>query len=263
MLTSVLTKTVRDQARGLIGWGIGVSVLVALIAALWPSVRDMNLEGFLGAYPEVFRELFNIESIATGPGFLNAELFSIILPALFIIYAVGRGARLVAGEEEGGTLDLLVVTPVSRRRLLVEKAAGLAVGVTVLGGILFVVLVLSSAAFGIELGSGPSAVAALAMVLLGIEHGWLSLAVGAATGRRVTALAVAGSVAVAGYLLFALGAIVDVVEPWRPLSPFTHALEAGPLNGGVPMKFALMPLAALAFLAAAVPLFAWRSLAGR
>ena len=40
--------------------------------------------------------------MTSGLGFLNAELFSLMLPVLFLIYAIARGARLVAGEEEAG-----------------------------------------------------------------------------------------------------------------------------------------------------------------
>ena len=99
MFRNVFVKSLRDQFRGLIGWGIGSTLLVIVEVALWPSVRDIpDVEEFLSNYPEAMRDLFNIEAITTGAGFLNVELFSIILPAVFLIFAIGRGARLVAGE---------------------------------------------------------------------------------------------------------------------------------------------------------------------
>jgi ABC-2 type transport system permease protein len=40
---------------------------------------------------------------------VNAELSSALVPILF--YAICRGARAIAGKEESGTLDVLLVTP--------------------------------------------------------------------------------------------------------------------------------------------------------
>lgn len=256
MFGSVFLKTLRDQYRGLIGWAIGVTALVVVMALIWPSLREIpDLEGLLANYPEVLRELFDVEAITTGPGFLNAELFSIILPAMFLVFAIGRGARLVAGEEQAGTLEVLLTTPVPRIRILLEKAAALAVSVVVLGAVLTVSMTASAAIFGMDVPLGESAVASLAMVLLGLEHGWLALAVGAATGRRALSIAVAGAVAVAGYVLFVVGALVDSVEPWRGVSPFQQALEGGPIGGGLVIGFVWMALAAVVVLAAGVPAF--------
>src|SRR5512138_2102423 len=137
MLGSVYSKALRDQRRALVGWSIGILLLVGLMAGIWPSFRDMpDLERFLANYPEEFGRLFNIPAMTTGTGYLNAELFSIMLPVLFIIFAIARGARAVAGEEEAGTLETVLVTPVSPTRLLLQQAAALATGVTVLGVVL-------------------------------------------------------------------------------------------------------------------------------
>jgi ABC-2 type transport system permease protein len=250
VLTDVFRKSLRDQRRALIGWGIGIVLIVAGMAALWPSVRDMFDRELLAAYPEAMQRLFDIESMHTGAGFLNTELFSIVLPAMFIIYGIGRGARLVAGEERDGTLEVVIVSPVSRVRILVHKAAALAVGIVALGVLLLAAVVLASAAFDMGIPAGHAAIGTLAMVLIGIQHGWLALAVG-----------VAGTVAMAGYLLYVMGALVDAVEPWQPLSPFTQAISAGPVSGTVPWGFAWLALAAVAFLAAALPLFDRRDIA--
>ena len=40
-----------------------------------------------------------------------------MVPLLLLIAAIGAGAGAIAGEEERGTLDLLLSLPVSRRRL--------------------------------------------------------------------------------------------------------------------------------------------------
>lgn len=262
MFGNVFLKTLRDQYRGVLGWSIGTVVLVILIVALWPSVRDIpDLETFLSNYPEALRKLFDIDTIATGAGFLNAELFSILLPAMFLVFAIGRGARLVAGEEQTGTLEVLLTTPVPRGRVLLEKAAALAVAVLVLGAVLFGVTAVSQSLGGMGIPIGHLAGASAAMVLLGIEHGWLALAVGAATGRRGMSIAVAGTVAAAGYVLYVMGAFVDTLEPWQVVSPFYQSLEGGPIGTGLPARYGWMAVGAIAVLAASLPIFDRRDVA--
>lgn len=262
MLGNVFLKSLRDQRRALLGWGIGVVLLVLFEAALWPSIRAMpDLNQFLASYPEAMRKLFNLEDFGTGTGFMNAELFSTMLPVLFIIFAVGRGARMIAGEEEAGTLDVLLVTPVSAVRLVLQQAAALGVAVGLLGVLAYLSTLGGSVVFDMGIRADDLAGATLAMVLLGIEFGWLALAVGAATGRRSPALGVASTAAVAAYVLYVAGELVEAVEPWQPFSPFHQALEGGPLGAGLPAAYLWMPGAAAAFIAVALKVFDRRDIA--
>lgn len=264
MLGNVFLKTLRDLRRALLGWSIGLAVLVGIMAALWPSIEAIpNLDEFLASYPEAMRELFNVEAITTGVGFMNAELYSLLLPALFIVFAVGRGARLVAGEEEAGTLDVLLVTPASRVGTLVHTAAALAVAVSLLGAVLFAATAIASPLVDLQIGVGEAAAGSVAMVLIGLEHGWLALAVGAATGSRPAAIGVASTVAVAGYVLYVMGKFVTAVEPFSPLSPFHQALEGGPLGAGLQAGYLWLLVGGLAAVAAAAPVFDRRDLAVR
>ena len=66
-------------------------------------MRDMpNLDEFLSSYPDALKKAFNLGAMTTGTGFLNAELYTLVLPILFLVFGISRGSRLVAGEEEAG-----------------------------------------------------------------------------------------------------------------------------------------------------------------
>jgi ABC-2 type transport system permease protein len=262
MLSNVFTKSLWDQRRGLFGWGVGVALLVLLEAALWPTVRGMpGFEEFIQSYPEAMRELFKLAEFTTGRGFLNAELYSLLLPILFIVFGIGRGARAVAGEEEAGTLEVLLVTPLSAARLVVQQAAALTAAIAALGAVLFAAVVAASPVFELGITAAEAATGSLSMVLLGVEFGCIALAVGAVTGRRGMAIGVAATAAVAAYLLYAIGQLVDAVRPWLPVSPFHQALDGGPLGAGLPPAYAWMAVVALAVVAAALPVFDRRDIA--
>jgi ABC-2 type transport system permease protein len=256
MLANVYLKTMRDQRRALVGWSVGLLLVVFLEAALWPTVRDMGgLREFVESYPEALRSLFKLDQFATGAGFLNGELYSALLPILFLVYGIGRGAKAVAGEEEAGTLEVLLTTRVSPTSLVLHRAAALATAIAGLGAVLFGAVLVASPAFDLGISPAAAATGSLAMVLLGVEFGWLALALSAVTGRHVTATAVTSALAVAAYLLYAAGALVDAVAPWQPLSPFHQALAGGPLGGGLPLSYLWLLLPAVAFPLAALPVF--------
>jgi ABC-2 type transport system permease protein len=257
-------KTLRDQRRALTGWSIGVIGLLGLMYAVWPSFRDMpDLKQFLANYPEEFLKAFNVTDMTTAAGYLNAELFSIIVPGLFIFFGIARGARMIAGDEEAGTLETVLVTPISSARLLVQNAAALVASLAILGTALLVGSLAFSVVFGLDVPVLHQAIAALGMVFIGTEYGFVALAVGAATGRRALAIAVATTLAVMAYVLFLVGQLVDAVGPWQPISPFYQVLHAGPVSGELPGSYWWMPAVAVVAVAAALPLFDRRDIVTR
>lgn len=261
MNTPVLSRTLRDQRRSLVGWSLGVALLLLVEGALWPSVRDMpQLDELLSGYPEPMQEMFDLDAMSTGVGFLNAELFTLVLPVLFIVHGIARGARLIAGEEEMGILEMVLVTPMSTTRLLAEKAAGLVTAVAVLGLVCAFATLGVSAIFDMDVPVGHVAVASLAMVLLGVEFGLLALAVGAVTGRRLVAVAFTGTAAVAAYVVYVAGILVEGLSDWSPWSPFHQALAEGPLVGSLPGGFGWLVLGSVLAMALASPVFARRDI---
>jgi ABC-2 type transport system permease protein len=120
MLGTVFAKTLRDQRRSYPWWVIGFVGTVAMYASVWPSVGEnaKTLEEYMQSLPDVFKELIGSAGGFTTPeGYLASELFSLLGPILLLVYAIGAGARAIAGEEEGGSLDVLLSTPVRRRRV--------------------------------------------------------------------------------------------------------------------------------------------------
>ena len=258
---SILHKTLWDQRRSLPFWASGLALTILLEAALWPSMSGMpSLDEYLQELPAGLREMFALEQMSTGSGFLNAELFTLVLPMMFLVYGISRGARMLAGEEEAGTLDLLLVTPLSTTRLLVQEATALFLSTAALGGAVLVATVVGSQAFGLEIGVWAATVGATAMVLLGLEFGVLALVTGALTGRRGLAMAIPAVLVMAAYLLYVAGVFVDELGRWRGMSPFDQALHGGPLAPNVPGSFAWLVVPPLVALIIALPLWARRDI---
>lgn len=251
----LLVKTLRDQRRALLGWTIGTASFSAFIAAYFPSIEAMgeDLQKLIDSYPPAMQAfLGDFSDLATGAGFLRAQLFSLMFPILFLLYAIERGSDLVAGEEERGELDVLLAHPIDRRRVVVEKAGGLALGILVLAAPAWIVLVAADAALGMGVGPGRLTLAMLAISLYAMAMGGVALAVGALRGRKALAIATAAGLAVAAYLLTSLGRLVEALEPLQPLSLQWHYERAHALGADAsPVGSIVLALFAGAMLALA------------
>ena len=233
-MSGLLTKTLRDQRRALIGWGIGLAVTALMYAAFYPSVKESaaDLNAYLEKLPEALRELLGGDYTSPA-GYLRSELFSILGPVLFLVFTVGAGARAIAGEEEDGTLDLLLSTPVRRRHVVLDKFVAMVVTATALAALVWVTVIAVGPPFDLTLPVLDVAAACLMLLLVGAAFGSISLAVGSATGHRALAYGVTGGFAVFSFVVNVLAPAVKALRPLRPLSPFRWYLDPDPLVHGV------------------------------
>ncbi len=263
MPVELLRRGLLDRRRALIAWSLGVTAYVLLIAAIFPSIESSKeLDELVESYPDALKSLFGIGSgsLTSGAGYLDAELFSLMLPLLVLVLAIGSGARTIAGEEDAGRLELLLAYPVRRSRAVLAKSVAVAVEVALVCAVIIVVLAVFDPLFGLDLSFGRLAGGVVGLAAIGVLHGWLAVAVGAAVASRTLALGVPAAVAAGGYLVAGLHELAGWLDPFRFLSPFWW-IGSSPLQTGVSGWGVLIAAAAaLATLAAAMRLFERRDL---
>ena len=235
MATELFRRELRDHQRSLAAWCVGVVAYVGLIVAIFPSIEGSpELDELVESYPDVLKELFGLGeggSITSGAGYLDAELFSFMLPVLVLVLAIGSGARAFAGEEDAGRLELVLSYPIGWRAAVLAK--GLAVGfeVVLICAATGVALLVFNPLVGLDLAPGRIAAAMSLLAALGILFGWLALSVGATTGSRALAISVPTGLAALGYLVNGLHAVAGWLDPFRFVSPF-WLVGSSPLQGG-------------------------------
>lgn len=233
-MSGLFAKTLRDQRRALIGWGIGLASLATMYAAFYPSIKASaaDLAGYMEKLPEAFRNVVGGD-FTTPAGYLRSETFSSLGPILFLVFSIGAGARAIAGEEEDGTLDLLLSTPIRRRQLLVDKIGAMVVTAAALAAVLFVTLSVLGPPFDLTVPAADLGAACLMLLLVGLAFGAIALAIGCATGHRGLALGITGAYAAFSFVINALAPSVDALSWLRPLSPFRWYLDPDPLVSGI------------------------------
>jgi ABC-2 type transport system permease protein len=237
----VASRFERDQRHSNIGWAAGIVALMVITAAFWPSIEGTaSLDDVIHDLPATLQALIGAQdgvSLGAPAGYLNARVFATVLPVLLTVYGIGRGARALAGSEEDGTLELILANPVTRTRVATERGVAAFAFLLALGGVAFLALLALGAP--VDLLNGVPTVrlfaACCGLTVLAAFHSAVAFAAGAATGRHGLAIAIAATVAVAGYLLAGLLATSASLRSLRVISPWNWLLERNVLVAGTPL----------------------------
>ncbi len=117
MFRSIWSKTLRDYRVPILAWGIALGLFAAVdFAESTPATIAA-----LGSIVHLFRFLGDPYAIQTPEGFITYRIMEVFVPLGISFWPILAGARLVRGEEERGTMEVLLATPQSRTRLLLEK----------------------------------------------------------------------------------------------------------------------------------------------
>ena len=91
MTAALIRRGLLDRRRALVTWSLSVGVTGAFFMAIWPSIED-SIGEVSESYPAGLKEAFGIGSLSNAEEYLNAELFSLILPFAIAVLAL-RTAR--------------------------------------------------------------------------------------------------------------------------------------------------------------------------
>lgn len=222
-----------DSVHGLLGWSAGLAAVCLLYLPLYPSMSETDLlSAKLDALPKEMLDGLGMDTLTMGTpaGYAEQTVFAMLGLLIILIAAIGHGARAIAGDEEDGALELTLAHATGRNSLVVARGVVLVVFVAVLALVVGVVVSLLNAPSQLELPAEGIAAASAALGMIALFHGMLALAVGAATGRRTAALAVASVVAALGYIARNMG---ERIADWVPdASPFEWGLGGQPLSNG-------------------------------
>jgi ABC-2 type transport system permease protein len=256
----VLTGVLRDQRRALTLWGVAIAAMSAMYIAFYPAIGESAMNDMIASMPEDLVTALGYDRIGSPAGYITSTVYGLLGPVLLLVFAISSGARLIAGEEEDGTLELELTSPVERRRVFIERLAALWLDVLLLVAVLTVVSILLVLALDIDVGPTFLLAGAIGLYLLVIGMGTIALGVGAITGRRAIALGVAAGVAVLAYIFNAIGPTIPA--GWMTaVSPFSWYLEHEPLVNGLDVpRLLLLAAIPIVFAVAGLARFGRRDL---
>ncbi len=233
MRADITRIDVSARMRSLIGYSLGLVLYALVVVALYPAFEHSTSLDKLVHNDSTAAALFGITGkISSSGGWLNANIYANFFPLVMLLLTIGYGAAALAGQDENGTLCLLAALPMRRRTIVFQKVWAMTVQAVVLAvGVAICVFIGRSFDLTVTLGNVVSVSAAVC--LLGLDFGLITLALGAFTGRRGTALGVGSGLAAASYLVSSLAPVASWIRPGRFVSLFYWAVGNDQISSGV------------------------------
>jgi ABC-2 type transport system permease protein len=131
---SVYLKTLRDMRWGALGWGVGIGLLVAVTAAAWAAAYPdetsrsqlaAQLHGGLSAAQVMYGPPRHVDELG---GFIEWRVLG-LAPVLLGLYLILAATGMTRGAEDSRAIEVVVATPRTRSRVLLEQAGALATGI--------------------------------------------------------------------------------------------------------------------------------------
>ncbi|MCA9331162.1 ABC transporter permease subunit, partial [Candidatus Saccharibacteria bacterium] len=164
-------------------------------------------------------------------GFLNSQIFFLMLPLLGGVLSIGLGGSLLAREEQDGTIESLLARPVSRGRILWEKAVAGAAILGLVSGLGGLATIISARVVGISVSSWTIATTSLVCFLLCLSFGAVSFLVTSMGKARGASIGIGALVALGGYMISSLAGTITWLEWPARFLPFHYYQSDALLRG--------------------------------
>jgi len=164
-LRNIYLKSLRDYRIGILGWGIGMGLVVmSPMASVASLVSTPQARAELVGLAQQFA--WNAAAIAVdtigGYAMFKIGVF-VFLIAVWPLLAAGRALR---GEEERGSMDVLLSAPRSRARVAIEKIAAIWTALFAMGLLIGLLTYAGGQAFQGEFGLGDALLYGLDIALV-------------------------------------------------------------------------------------------------
>lgn len=233
-MRTIIRWTLWQRRWSTMWWSFGVFAFVFINMIFYPTFKNdaEELQKSFENLPDAAVQLFGGSTDFFSPiGFLNSQVYFLMLPLLLGILAIGLGSGLLAREEQDKTIESLLSRPVSRGRLLLGKSLA---GVLILSMVTAVALVtVLGTAYAVDLEVSGWRILAVTLVcgLLALSFGALALLLTAVGKARAAALGVATVVALGGYLISSLAGTVAWLKGPSKILPFEYYQSEAILRG--------------------------------
>jgi ABC-2 type transport system permease protein len=250
--TSIYLKTLRDFRIAILGWGIGFGVLIAFtIAAFESAVASPAAKAALIATAKAWSWYWEAVGVGTPGGYAMWKLgWMLVFPAIWGLLA---GSRILRGEEERGSLDVLLSQPRSRTQVVLQKVAALLTALLLIGLLIGIITGLAGVRANAGFSFGAALLFGLNIALVSAVFAALALLISQFTHERRTAAGLTGALFGFAILLNSLAHTAPDTDGLAHISPVYYFGLSKPLIPGHGVDpVAMLVLAAMTLVPAAL-----------
>ncbi len=261
---NVYLKSLHDHRVAILGWGIGMGlVVVSPMATVGTLLTTPQAREQLIGLARTFAWNADVIAVDTVGGYATFKIGVFIL--LIAIWPILAGSRMLRGEEESGSLDVLLSLPQRRTLVALEKLAAMWTALLCMGLLIGLLAFAGGSRFGGDFGLGDALLLGLDLSLVCAVFGGLALLISQFTRQRSTAAGVTSALLLVAIVLDMVHRVIPGTEWISRLSPvylYNLSKPLVPTHGADAGAMLLLLGLALASGVAAVWLFARRDVGG-
>ncbi len=264
LFRNIYLKTLRDYRIAILGWGIGMGLLVFVVLSSFPSlVETPQARASLVSLGPSFAWIAEPIKIDTAGGYATFKYGFTIL--VIILWPLLASSRMLRGEEERGSMDVLLSLPRGRIRVALEKLAAIWTALLAMGLLIGLLTFAGGTRVNADFGLGNALLSGLNLVLTASVFGAIALLISQFTQERGTAAGLTAGLLLIFIVLDMVHRVIPNTEWISRLSPVYYYNLNKPLVPGYSFDpAAMLILLALTILlsGASVWLFVRRDIGG-
>jgi beta-exotoxin I transport system permease protein len=216
-MRNILRRLVRRHQVFLLTCSIVLAAFQFLLCAIVASI-DLGgaMQQVLAFAPPVMRAMIEQSMVTSPQGMLAFGWGHPITHALMTAVAISLAARAIAGEIEGGVIELVLAQPISRGRYFASHAAFGLFAIAAVAGAGILGSVIGRHVFGVASAGAASTGRLFANLVLLQAAIYAVTLVFSSFGRET------GQVALAGVLVAVVSYLIDVISTLWPKAAFMH-----------------------------------------
>jgi ABC-2 type transport system permease protein len=208
---------------------VGLGALAFFVLLIYPMVATAQDEMLGGLSQELAQAMLGgMHLIGTPEGYLNIQLFS-FHPLYISIFLIIVTSAAIAGEDNNKTLGVLMARPVSRWRVLLDKAMAITLGLVFITATIIAGSVIGGILAGVDVSYTDLVLSLVYTIPYGIWLIGFGLFCSALFKSRMVAALVVTFVVVFGYMLNSLAELVEGLRQYNYVSPIYYYAWAEPL----------------------------------
>ena len=221
----VVKWTLWQRRWSTLWWLLGISAFIFINMIFYPSFKNDadELQKSFENIPDTAVQLLGGSTDFFSPvGFLNSQIFFIMLPLLLGILAISLGSGLLAKEERDNTIEMLLARPISRNLLLTGKALSGLLILSIAAAFSLVVTVIIGKLVDLEVSAFRIVEVTFVCFLLALCWGSIAYVLSASGRARAASLGIATVIALGGYIISSLAGTVDWLKGISKVFPFHY-----------------------------------------
>jgi len=238
-------------------WSICMFLLALMFTGLYESFSG-EIDRMAETAPAALEAVWggNLAYASTPEGWLGLELYGLMLPIVLSIVGVAAGASAIGNEEDSGTLELLLASPISRVVLISQKYGAAGAQIFIVAFSVWIGVMVGTWIFPFDVSLRDVLSASVMAWLLGFLSCSVTLLAQSVRGHKSVAISAGATFVAVSYVADILPKLIDSLSALKWVSVFFY--YNGPdvlLNGIKPTYMAVIVVACVLIFALAAWMF--------